>query len=171
MKVEKLMIQKVLTCRPEDELRVAARAMWDGDCGCVPVVDSWSRVIGMITDRDLCMAAYTQGRKLNEIRVQDVMTRKVAVCKPGDELRAALDIMSKRQVRRLPVVDSDGHLVGMLSLNDLARAAKNLRSRELALEDVALVLAEVGEPRLRPDAKCEIEPGSRKLSAAALEIC
>lgn len=171
MKVEKLMVQKVLTCRPEDDLRAAARAMWDGDCGCVPVLDSWSRVIGMLTDRDVCMAAYTQGRGLREILVQDVMTRKVASCKPGDELRVALDTMSTRQVRRLPVLDAEGHLVGLLSLNDLARAAQGPQSRELPPQDVAQVLAQVGQPRLRPEAKCELEPGLRKLSAAALEIC
>ncbi len=173
MKVEKLMVKKVLTCRPEDDLGVPARAMWDGDCGCVPVIDSWSRVIGIVTDRDLCMAAYTQGRRLQDIRVQDVMSRKIATCRPGDELPKACEIMRKQRVRRLPVIDGEGHLLGLVSLNDLARAARSEapRSRELPLEDVALVLAEVGEPRVRPDASCALEPMTRKLSAEALEIC
>jgi CBS domain-containing protein len=173
VKIEKLMIKKVLSCYPEDDLRVPARAMWEGDCGSVPVLDSWSRVIGMITDRDICMAAYTQGRRLEDIRVQDVMSKDIVSCKPTDSVEQVEELMRRSRVRRLPVLDADKHLVGLVSLNDLARSAKSEPSstRDASLRHVGQLLADVSEPRLRPDMACGLEPGLAKLSAGALEIC
>ena len=173
MKIDKLIVKTVLSCYPEDDLRVPARAMWEGDCGSIPVVDSWSHVIGMITDRDICMAAYTQGRKLEEIRVQDVMSKGVTSCKTSDSLEQAEELMRRQKVRRLPVVDGDKRLVGLLSIHDIALAAKaeTLPARDASLRHVGLLLADVCEPRLRPNAACGLEPGLRKLSTSAIEIC
>jgi len=173
VKIEKLMVKNVLSCFPEDDLRVPARAMWEGDCGSVPVVDSWSRVIGMITDRDICMAAYTQGRKLEEIRVQDVMSKNVTICKTTDSLEQAEELMRRQEVRRLPVVDADKHLVGLLSLSDIARSARSAPSaaRDASLAHVGQLLADVCEPRLRQEANCSLEPSLRKLSVSSTEIC
>jgi CBS domain-containing protein len=173
VKIDKLIVKSVLTCYPEDNLCAPARAMWEGDCGSIPVVDSWSRVIGMITDRDICMAAYTQGRPLHEIRVQDVMSKTVVSCTTTDSLEQAEELMRRNKVRRLPVLDADRKLVGLLSLNDIARGAlaEPLASRDARMQDAGQLLAEVGEPRLKSPACCALEPVTRKLSVEALEIC
>ena len=122
VKVRALMSQDVRTCRPSDSLHFAARLMWDHDCGCVPVVDQ-NVVVGMLTDRDICMAAYTQGRSLPELTACGAMSKHVYSCHPDDLLSAAEQIMATHRVRRLPVIEKDGRLVGILSLSDLAREA------------------------------------------------
>jgi CBS domain-containing protein len=112
--------------------------MWEQDCGCVPVVDSSNVVIGLITDRDIAMAAYTQGKLLAQVVVGDVMTRNVLSCRPTETLHAAERRMRERQVRRLPVTDGTGVLVGMISVNDLvleaARQRGSARSQTVVAE-------------------------------------
>jgi CBS domain-containing protein len=109
-----------VTCREHDTVHRAAQLMWDGDCGLVPVVDADNHVIGVITDRDACMGAFTQGRPMHEIPVGSVMTRQVQICHPEEDISYALRRMSDWQVRRLPVVDNGLHLVGVISLRDAA---------------------------------------------------
>lgn len=121
MKVKELMIRDVKTCLAEDDLNRVAQIMWEADCGTVPVVDAAGIVKGMITDRDVCMAAYTKGRTLGAIHVRSSMGKDVAACSPEDTLEAALSVMKKARVRRLPVTERNGKLVGILSMNDLAR--------------------------------------------------
>lgn len=123
MDVETLMSRDVASCTPEDSMALAARAMWDRDCGIVPVVDEHRRLVGVVTDRDICIAAVAQGRTLHEMRVGDVMRRRVYSCRPGQPLRALHAMMREFQVRRLPVVDEESRLLGIVSLNDLAVAA------------------------------------------------
>jgi len=153
MRVEQLMTRDVLTCRPDDHLNAAARIMWERDCGCVPVVergDGGARVVGMITDRDICMAAYTQGRPLSEIEVARVMARNVRSCRFTDSLGTALKILEQNQLRRLPVLDQNDHLIGMLSLADAAREAAHERGRtakEVTDGQIAEALEAVSAPR------------------------
>jgi CBS domain-containing protein len=97
--------------------------MWERDCGAVPVLDQEGSVVAMLTDRDLCMAAMTQGKALSEIRVSSAMSRSLWACRPDDDLSQAEALMRTRKVRRLPVVDAEGRLLGILSLSDLARAS------------------------------------------------
>jgi len=85
MKVRDLMAYEVAACRPTDSLNIAAHLMWEYDCGCVPVVDRENVVVGIVTDRDICMGAYTQGRSLHVISVQEVMGRPVISCEPDDD--------------------------------------------------------------------------------------
>ena len=170
MKIEKLMVKRVLSCFPEDDLRAPARAMWEGDCGCIPVLDSWSRVIGMITDRDICMACYTQGKRPEDIRVQDVMSKNVVSCKATDSIEQAEEEMRRNKLRRLPVLDSEKHLIGLLSLNDIARNAK-ARQDNANLREIGGLMADICEPRLRAGESCALEPVTSKLSASASEIC
>jgi len=141
MKIEQIMNRNVRYCRPQDSLNSAAQIMWEAGCGAVPVVDEQSRPIGFLTDRDVCMAAYTQGRLLREIPVETAMARKVVTCGVEDELSTAAVLMQQNRTRRLPVIDQDGTLVGLLSLDDLAcEAARALRGgsndelRNLVLE-------------------------------------
>ena len=122
MKVEDIMIRNVKCCAPADVLNHAAQIMWENDCGCVPVVDDDSRTVGILTDRDICMAAYTQGRALKDIQVSSAMSREVFVCRSSDDLLTAQRLMRGHCVRRLPATDADGKLMGIVSLTDIARA-------------------------------------------------
>jgi CBS domain-containing protein len=128
MKVEELMTTDVGACRPFDSVGRSAKIMWERDCGAVPVVDQEGRVIAMLTDRDICMAALTQGRALGEIHVSSAMSRKLWSCRPKDDLKEAEKVMRAHQVRRLPVVDPEGKLVGLLSISDLARVAVSAKA-------------------------------------------
>src|SRR5882672_8212677 len=121
VRVKDLMSQPAHTCRIDQPLQAAAQIMWEHDCGIVPVVDHDGRLAGVITDRDICMAALFQHHKLSDIAVNKVMANDVATCRQSDQVIDAEHLMSLRQVHRLPVVDEDGTPVGMLSLSDVAR--------------------------------------------------
>jgi CBS domain-containing protein len=113
----------VKVCSPDTDLASAAKIMWDCDCGVVPIVNEKRRVIGMVTDRDICIAAATRAAKASDIRVRDVMSEAVASCRADDDVHTALSVMKQRRVRRLPVLDAQERLVGILSVNDLATRA------------------------------------------------
>lgn len=148
--VEQLMVRDVRTCSAGDPLSVPAQIMWDHDCGCVPVVTDDGRLAGMVTDRDVCMAAYTQGAPLSQIQVSMAMARTVYAVKAGDALETAERLMQSRQVRRLPVVDDDGRLQGILSLSDIVRETqrqKALRARSVTPDRLVTTLAAICQPR------------------------
>lgn len=169
MKVQDVMTRDVATCAPETDLSTVARVMWDKDCGIVPVVDSSARVLGLLTDRDVCMAAWSQGRALSELRAADAMSKQVAACAPGDEIENALAILRERQVRRLPVTDARGRLVGLLSLNDAARAAS--AKGELSFQAVASTLAAICQPHcLLPQARKSAVKPAEPLVARQADI-
>jgi CBS domain-containing protein len=148
MRIDKVMHQPVVTCSVADRLDTAARLMWEKDCGALPVVEADGRVIAMITDRDICMAAYTKGLPLNAIPVRSAMSDQLFACHPEDSVSEAEKRMGEKQVRRLPVVDADGRVVGILTLNDLAREAARFSGARVQDANLALVrtLTEVGAP-------------------------
>lgn len=152
MKVEELMTRAVATVAPEDGLDRAARWMRELDCGCVPVVDRRSQsLVGIVTDRDACMTALRSDRPLSRLRVDEAMASWVFTCRPGDPIREAERLMGLHQVRRLPVVDGKGRLVGLLSLDDVAREARHecgLIAPTVSAEEVGTTLGQVGRPRL-----------------------
>jgi CBS domain-containing protein len=117
--VRKLM-RAPATCTQDDSLSRSAQIMWDADCGAVPVVDGEGAVVGMITDRDVCMAAYTRGLPLEAMTVGSAMSKQVFSCTPEASIGQALRLMAEKQVRRLPVTEN-GKLVGVVSLADVAR--------------------------------------------------
>lgn len=135
MKVKDLMTTDVKRCSRETNLAEAARIMWEGDCGAVPVTDERDHVVGVITDRDICIAAATRPRTEGEISVNDVISEKLYTCAPGDDVRAALETMKARKVRRLPVVDAGGRLVGIVSIHDIALQSRS-RGADVAPEAV-----------------------------------
>jgi CBS domain-containing protein len=150
MIISQLMSRNVATCRPQDSLEQAAGKMWEKDIGCLPVLDAEDHVIGVVTDRDACMAAYTQGRPLSGVSVDSAMARQVFSCVPTDRIEDVERIMKERRVRRVPVIDDGGHLVGLISMNDIAReSARELKSKGRAVTADALVstLASICEPR------------------------
>lgn len=120
MQVADWMITKVHTCRREDSLAEVARALREMDCGCLPVVDRLGCVTGMITDRDICMIAGDSDSMLDGITVSSIRQRSLVTCSPHDDDVQVLDLIRTHLVRRLPVVNSEGGLVGIVSLGDLA---------------------------------------------------
>ena len=123
MKVRDIMTTDVKACRPETNLAEAVNLMWKGDCGVLPVVKADGKIFGMITDRDICVAMATRGRTADRIAVRDVTAGQAYTCLPDDDASAALQTMKAQRVRRLPVVDAEGRLKGILSLNDVVTHA------------------------------------------------
>jgi CBS domain-containing protein len=148
--VHDIMRVRVHTCKAVDTLHRAAQLMWEKDCGCLPVVDDVRRVRAVITDRDICMAALTQGVGLAETTVYSAMSKSLSVCSPDDPLSVVEDLMRAQQIRRVPVVDANGVLIGMISLGDVARYLRT-RSAQAPASIAALVdtLAAISEPRPR----------------------
>jgi CBS domain-containing protein len=152
MRVEQIMSRDVAICTADDSLARAARIMWDRDCGCVPVVEpsnAEQRVVGMITDRDVCMAALHQRGSLEEITVSSAMSRQVFSCRPDDPVEIAVKILQEQQVHRLPVI-ADERLVGILSLADVAREAQREHAagiREVSDFEVAEAVEAISVPR------------------------
>jgi CBS domain-containing protein len=122
--IARIMTPEVATCRREDTLERAAQLMWERACGCLPVVDVSGRPVAMVTDRDICMAAYTQGERLAAMTVESAMSKRLFVAELGESLADAERRMRCHGLHRLPVVDRDGHLAGVLSIDDIARAAR-----------------------------------------------
>ena len=145
MRIAQIMSKDVATCRIEDACERAAQLMWDRDIGCIPVIDREDHVAGIITDRDICMAAYTRGEPLRAIPVRAVMSTGVLTCLPDDELATVEKAMAAAQVRRMPVIDEHGHTVGIVSLNDLARATA--QKNGVTATEVASTLAAISTPR------------------------
>lgn len=141
-----IMTEPVMSCTEEDSLHRAAQILWDNDCGAVPVTDAEGRLRGMLTDRDICMAAYTKGLPLRDIRVQEVMSQPAHSCSPDETLERAIALMAEGQIRRLPIVDDGQRLVGILSLADVALHAALLGRRE-AEPLVLRLLGALSKPR------------------------
>jgi CBS domain-containing protein len=120
MKVRDLMTKHVQSCEPNTNLAAATELMWKADCGVLPVVAD-GKLTGILTDRDICMALGTRNRPASEISAGEVATADVETCEPGADVHAAMTLMRKARVRRLPVVE-DGQLEGILALNDIVDA-------------------------------------------------
>ena len=147
MRIQELMTKPAVTCSQDDSLNTAARLMWEHDCGSLPVLGDDGKVVGVLTDRDVCMAAYTQGRPLSAIRAATAMARQVYSCRSNEAIEAAEELMADKHIRRLPVVDAEGHPVGVLSLNDLARAVASAGKEDGAQRGLVRTMAAICEPR------------------------
>ena len=152
MNVKDLMTSPVKTCRISALLGDAARTMLRQDCGCVPIVDGRGRLAGMLTDRDICLAV--AARELNpwEIPVRDVMSAKIVTCRIDDDVDAVLVAMKENRVRRIPIVDEDGRVRGLISIDDVIRNTGLTRGR-LASDAAADVLRHICTPL--PDVAAE----------------
>jgi CBS domain-containing protein len=122
MRAQDLMTSPAITCHVNDSLMDAAHRMWERDIGALPVVNDDGKLTAIITDRDICMAAYTQGHALDELLVNSAMAMNVAAAFPEASLRDIEQLMARHQVRRIPIVDAAGKPLGIVSLNDLALA-------------------------------------------------
>jgi CBS domain-containing protein len=134
MRIQDVMSRDVQVARPNDTLQEVAARMAAGDFGFIPVADG-DKLVGAITDRDITVRAVAAGAAPTD-RVVEFLSRDALVVRADDDLKAALDLMSSRQVRRLPVVDKDGRLVGVVSLGDLSTRVKERYAGE-ALEEIS----------------------------------
>ena len=114
MKVEDIMSAAPLTCEVSTNLAEVAHLMWEGDCGIIPITGDGNKVIGLVTDRDICMAAATRNRAPSQMCAGDVRQGDVVSCHVGDRVQTALRLMKEHRIRRLPVVTQDGTLRGVI---------------------------------------------------------
>jgi CBS domain-containing protein len=119
MKVKEIMTQSPICCNDETNVGAAVELLWVRNCGMLPVVGPDQRLVGVVTDRDICIAMGTRNRLAGELKVGEIATRKVFGCKPDDEIHEALQTMASKQVRRLPVVNDEGIPQGILSMDDI----------------------------------------------------
>jgi CBS domain-containing protein len=119
MRVKEVMMGTPYYCQPDTNLGSATELMWNANCGFLPVQASDRKVMGVITDRDICIALGTRSRLAGDVLVGEVMSGKLCSCAPDDEIHVALQTMKEGRVRRLPVVAKDGFLVGVISMDDI----------------------------------------------------
>lgn len=122
MKVKEIMTREVQTCTPDTTVAEAAHLMWEGDCGILPVVDA-AGLVGVVTDRDMYIALATRNTPAARLNVADVASKKPVTCAPEDDVQTALATMQRARVRRLPVVGFGNAVQGILSIDDVVRAA------------------------------------------------
>jgi CBS domain-containing protein len=129
MKVREVMTADVYTCRPDDSIVQIAELMRDEDIGAVPVVEE-DKLIGIVTDRDIVVRGLADSKDPVAATARAVMTGTLLYCFDDQSVEEALDNMGAQQVRRLPVVDRDKRLVGVVSIGDLCAAAAPERAGE-----------------------------------------
>jgi len=145
--VEELMSTPAVCCRTDDTLSTAARLMWEHDCGALPVTDDDGRMVGIVTDRDICMATYTQGKPPQAIRVADAMASEVFACQADDSVQSVVRLMGDKQIRRTPIVDDENHPIGVISLGNIALHAASLDKKNGLDREFVRVFAAVSQPR------------------------
>ena len=119
MLIKEMMTASPICCKPSDTLDVVAKLMREHDCGIIPVCTA-TGLVGVITDRDIACRAVATGKTPHDVRVSDVMTKTVHTVREDENVQAAIDLMKAKQVRRLPVIDADGQVVGIIAPSDLA---------------------------------------------------
>lgn len=119
MLVKDVMTISPTSCRPVDRIDRVAKLMLDHDCGAIPVCEGM-KVVGMITDRDITCRAVARGQTPAAVAVSEIMSKPVYSVRAEENVQAAIDLMKEKQVRRLPVVNEKGELVGIIAPSDLA---------------------------------------------------
>jgi len=122
---------------PQNTLRDVARLMKDESVGVLPVVDDNRKLMGIITDRDLVVRAMAEDRQATQMRIEEIMTRDVEAITEDEEVHEVLDLMGRKQVRRLPVVDEQDRLIGVVSISDIAQKADYDEELQEALEKIS----------------------------------
>jgi CBS domain-containing protein len=150
MKVTDVMAKPPAYCSPDTNLAAAVEILWRQNCGILPIVDSKEKVVGVITDRDICVALGTRNKLPSDMTVSEVASGKVIACKPDDDLRGALATMAQAKVRRLPIIDAAGKLEGILSIDDVVLCTETGKLKgdsDLSFEDIANALKILYEPK------------------------
>ena len=144
--VKSIMKESPVTCSPADTLRRAAEILWQCDCGMVPVVEGDARLVGVLTDRDICMASFFRGEPVSSIDIGGTMSKSVITAKPDDSIDSVVHLMIEKQIRRVPIVENE-RLVGVVSLADIARLVKATESVS-AYRALAQLVAALSERRV-----------------------
>ena len=124
MTVENVMTKQVATCNAETNLAEAIALMWENDCGALPVVAADGKLAGIVTDRHICIALGTRNLRSSDLSVGDVLQDQVLFCRVSDHIHTALQKMCKGKVRRLPVLDDNSRLAGIVSMDDIVLSAE-----------------------------------------------
>jgi len=140
MKVKKVMTKDVGYCEADDKLIKAVGIMWQKDCGIIPVVDKNRKVIGMVTDRDICIALTTRNRLASDVLADSVLSGKVISCRLNDDVKIALRKMEKNQLKRLPVVNKKGELAGLISLGDILLGANKKSDKKRVVRTLKAIV-------------------------------
>ncbi|HEX3228679.1 MAG TPA: CBS domain-containing protein [Pyrinomonadaceae bacterium] len=130
MKVKDVMTPDPKAISITESLADAARKMWGNDCGALPIIRDGRKVVGMITDRDICMATAMRDRVPSRISIEEVMNGKIYSATPEGEVAEALRIMREHKIRRLPVLSPEGELEGIVSMNDIVLKAKSRNGKK-----------------------------------------
>ena len=140
-KCSDVMTQDPVCCLPTDTVSKAAQLMKDEDVGSIPVVEDEEtmKLIGIVTDRDLALQVVAPERDASSTQVEDVMTYEVITCRASDDVQKAVDAMAQHQLRRMPVIDSDHRIVGIISQADVA-------TRVEKSEEIAEMVTEISQP-------------------------
>jgi len=137
MQVRDVMTKRTISCNPDTNLAEAAVLMWKNSCGFLPVIGEGGNVIGVITDRDISIALGTRNERPSELLVWDVMPKKLFTCTAADDVHCALKTLRAAKIRRLPVIDPEGALVGVLSIDDIVLKARgHVIGKDVSYKDV-----------------------------------
>lgn len=150
MRVKHVMTKNPTCCLVTDKARTAATIMRDERAGIVPVIDNEQsqKIVGVVTDRDLCMNVVAEGRDPNTVSVEECMTAGVVACATSDSVDKATELMKENQIRRIPVVDGDGRVQGIVSMADLVtRADLKMGETHDTLKKVSVPTPEPSKPR------------------------
>ncbi|MGD8640959.1 MAG: CBS domain-containing protein [Gammaproteobacteria bacterium] len=143
MNVNEIMTKDVGTCSADSDLESVAKIMWDKDCGSIPVLDNSNKLVGVITDRDIAMGCALNHKAEWEMKTSDILNhRALFTCRSDADVRDALQLMSDHHIRRLPVVDGNGQLQGVLSIDDVVCIAQE-DNPELSFRDTMNTLKQV----------------------------
>jgi CBS domain-containing protein len=158
MRIDEIMTRPIVTCRPGDSLDKAVATMIEYDCGALPVIGADGHIAGIITDRDVCLAAHHEGLPLGRIRVEQAMTTRIIAARPRDSVESVEKLMAENKIRRVPVIDDRGHPVGMISFNDIVRSAARSHKDDVRVIDT---MAAICEPR-RGSARTQLPASTRE---------
>jgi CBS domain-containing protein len=151
MKLHDIMTRNAVSCQTDMNLSSAARVMLKSRVGTLPVVDSHGCVTGMLTDRDIAMATGIRQRHASDIAVHEAMSSRVRGCLAYDDIGTALRLMEQARVRRLPVLDPIGHLVGILSIDDILLRAVGKKDGIAPTDFLTSMRAICAGPSVEPD--------------------
>lgn len=149
MKVKDAMTKSPVFCSPETNMGTAAEIMWKRNIGFLPVVGEGDKVVGVITDRDMCMAMATRNRLPGQIAVREVASGIVYSCKPDEDIRTALNTMREKKIRRLAVVGTNGRLEGILTADDVVLHADSQARADFSSDDILRSLQQLYNAQLR----------------------
>ena len=154
MKVKDIMRKPARFCDLDTPVDTAVELMHKNACGCLPVIGEGGNVLGIITDRDICIALGTRDKKASQLLVKEVVPLRLFTCTADDDIHTALTTFQSERVRRLPVIDQEGVLQGVLCLDDLAlKAKRNARKGDLTYADVVTTFKAICEPLFPVDGK------------------